>query len=93
MFAAAYAGAKEALGAARIGSWKPILWAMIMAVGIEMCLLSSPYATFFGIHMNTRFVVVTLTAHVIFGLGLGAYFAWHAGKWRLPGGLAASAPA
>ena len=55
-----------------------------MAVGIEVCLLASPYAAFFGIHLTPRFIVVTLVAHIIFGLGLGAYFAWHAAKWRLP---------
>jgi hypothetical protein len=55
-----------------------------MAVGIELCLLVSPYATFFGIHLTIRFVVVTMAAHILFGLGLGAYFAWHASRWRLP---------
>ncbi len=85
MFAAMYAGAKEAIGALRPGelSWKPVLWATVMAVGIEVCLLVSPYASFFGIHLNARFVVVTVLAHVVFGLGLGAYFAWHARRWRL----------
>jgi hypothetical protein len=53
-----------------------------MAVGIELCLLASPYASFFGIPLTTRFVVVTLLAHIVFGLGMGAYFAWHATKWR-----------
>jgi hypothetical protein len=55
-----------------------------MALGIELCLLASPYASFFGIPLTTRFVVVTLLAHIVFGLGMGAYFAWHATKWRLP---------
>ena len=54
-----------------------------MAVGIELCLLASPYASFFGIHLTPRFIVVTMIAHIIFGLGLGIYFAWHAAKWRL----------
>ncbi|MCI0365143.1 MAG: hypothetical protein L0219_14820, partial [Phycisphaerales bacterium] len=84
MFAAMYAWAKEAIGAARIGAWKPVFWATLMAVGIEICLLLSPYAKFFNIHMTTRFVVVTMVAHIIFGLGMGAYFAWHARLWRLP---------
>ena len=30
-----------------------------------------PYTTFFGIHMTTKFVIATLTAHVIFGIVLG----------------------
>lgn len=84
MFAAMYAGGREALGAARMGAWKPVPWATLMAVGIEVCLLISPYAKFFGIHVTTRFVVVTVLAHVIFGLGLGACFAWHARLWRIP---------
>lgn len=84
MFAAMYAGAKEAIGAARAGVWKPVFWATIMAVGIEVCLLVSPYARFFGIHVTTRFVVVTILAHITFGLGLGAWFAWHGRRWRLP---------
>lgn len=83
MFAAMYAGAKEAIGAARAGAWRPVLWATLMAVGIEICLLVSPYSKFFGIDMTMRFVAVTVAAHVIFGLGLGAYVAWHAGRWRL----------
>lgn len=84
MFAAMYAGASEALGAARSGIWKPIPWAVLMAVGIEICLLLSRYGSFFGIHLTARFVVVTLAAHLVFGLGLGAYFALHARRWRQP---------
>ncbi|MCC7292076.1 MAG: hypothetical protein IT449_08460 [Phycisphaerales bacterium] len=83
MFAALYAGAKEAIGAVRVRAWKPILWATLMAVGIELCLLASPYAKFFDIHLTTRFVVVTMLAHIVFGLGLGVSFAWHAARWRL----------
>lgn len=83
MFVALYAGAREAIGAARTRKLHPIMWATLMAVGIELCLLASPYANFFNIHMTTRFVVVTMIAHITFGLGLGAYFAWHAGLWRL----------
>jgi len=83
MFAAMYAGAREAIGTKQDTVWKPIAWATLMAVAIEICLLASPYAQFFGIAMTTRFVVVTLTAHIIFGIGLGAYFAAHAKRWRL----------
>jgi hypothetical protein len=89
MFTAMYVGSKEAFSAttqpaSRGLAWKPITYATLMAVGIELCLLASPYASFFGIQMTPRFVVVTLIAHMIFGLGLGAYFAWHAAMWRLP---------
>jgi hypothetical protein len=84
IFASMYAGAREAIGKAKAGRWSALGWAMLTAVGIEICLLISPYGQCFGIPITTRFVVVTLTAHVVFGLGLGAYFAWHAGRWRLP---------
>ena len=83
MFASMYAGASEAYGQFRSGAAKAIPWAMLMAAGIELCLLASPYVAFFGIAITPRFVVVTMIAHLIFGLGLGAYFAWHAAKWRL----------
>jgi hypothetical protein len=88
MFTAMYAGAREAFnnegGYTTRGTLsKPIACATLMAVGIELCLLASPYASFFGIHLTPRFVVVTMIAHIIFGLGMGAYFAWHAAKWRL----------
>jgi hypothetical protein len=89
MFAAMYAGSKEAVKAAAQSSacgsaWKSIAYATLMAVGIELCLLTSPYASFFGIQLTPRFIAVTMIAHIIFGLGLGACFAWHAAKWRLP---------
>jgi hypothetical protein len=83
MFASMYAGASEAYGETRINTAKAIAWGMFMAAGIELCLLTSPYAAFFGIAITPRFVVVTMIAHLIFGLGLGAYYAWHAAKWRL----------
>lgn len=84
MFAAAYAGTREAYGADAPGAWKAVPWAALMAVGIELCLLASPYAGFFGIHLTPRFIAVTMAAHIIFGLGLGACFAWQASRWRLP---------
>jgi hypothetical protein len=84
MFASAYAGAREAFGDVRGNAWKAVPWAVLMAVGIELCLLASPYAAFFGIQLTPKFVVVTMIAHMIFGLGLGTYFGWHAARWRLP---------
>jgi hypothetical protein len=83
MFASMYAGARDAFGATSGSAWKTVASAALMAVGIELCLLASPYASFFGIHMTPRFVVVTMIAHIIFGLGLGVYFAWHAARWRM----------
>lgn len=84
MFATVYSGAREAIGATAGRSWSAVPWAALMAVGIELCLLASPYAGFFGIRLTPQFVIVTMVAHIIFGLGLGAYFAWHASRWRLP---------
>lgn len=46
-------------------------WAVLMAVGIESAMLLSPYARTFGITVKPLFIAVTLTAHLIFGLGLG----------------------
>lgn len=89
MFAAMYVGSREAFKQTAQPSacglaWRTIAVATLMAIGIELCLLASPYASFFGIHLTPRFIAVTMIAHVVFGLGLGAYFAWHAAKWRLP---------
>lgn len=60
-----------------------VFWATVMAIVIELILLVSPYAPFFGIHITTRFVVVTMAAHIVFGIGLGVYYAWHDARWRL----------
>lgn len=83
MFAALIGEASRRYG----GGW---MWAVLMAVGIEICLLASPYAKFFNITLNARFITVTLIAHLIFGMGLGLYFAWHARRWGLDGARAAA---
>ncbi len=85
MFAALIGEARGRRG----GGW---LWAVLMAVVIEICLLASPYAAFFSIHLTARFVIVTLIAHIIFGVGLGLYFAWHARRWPLPGNIRPADP-
>jgi hypothetical protein len=46
-------------------------WGVVMAVGIEIALLCSPYTKVFDIPMSAKFVVVTLTAHIIFGVMMG----------------------
>lgn len=46
-------------------------WALVMAVGIELAMLLTPYPRAFGIPVTSLFIAVTLTAHVIFGIGLG----------------------
>lgn len=54
-------------------SW---LWAILLAAGLELALLFTPYTTFFGITPAALFVVVTLTAHIIFGVAMGLYTRW-----------------
>jgi len=49
-------------------SW---LWAVVFAVGIEILMLLTPYASAFQITVSALFVAVTLTAHTIFGCCLG----------------------
>lgn len=60
------------IGDAARRSW---LWALGLAVVLELGMLLTPYTGFFGIHMTARFVAVTLAAHLIFGAALGLY-AW-----------------
>ena len=47
---------------------------MLLATGLEMGMLLTPYPRMFGIPVTPRFVAVTMAAHAIFGvcLGLGA---------------------
>jgi hypothetical protein len=56
------------VGDASRRSW---LWAVLFATGLELAMLVTPYTTFFGIHMTTRFVIVTFAAHALFGVALG----------------------
>ena len=58
------------LGDAGRRSWG---WAAVMAAGLELALLFTPYTSFFGIAPTWRFVVVTLLAHLVFGVVLGLY--------------------
>jgi hypothetical protein len=46
-------------------------WAVLFAVGLETGMLLTPYPAFFGIALNARFVWVTLTAHLVFGIVMG----------------------
>jgi hypothetical protein len=54
-------------------SW---LWAILMAVGLEILMLLTPYTAFFAIRMSAVFVIVTLAAHLIFGVSLGLFACW-----------------
>lgn len=46
-------------------------WAVVFAVGLELGMLSTRYPAYFHIPMTTEFVVVTLVAHLVFGIVLG----------------------
>jgi hypothetical protein len=46
-------------------------WAVVMALALELGMLITPYPQVFGIQVTIRFVIVTIAAHAIFGVGLG----------------------
>jgi hypothetical protein len=46
-------------------------WAILMALVLELGMLLTPYPQVFNIPVTMRFVVVTVAAHAIFGVGLG----------------------
>jgi hypothetical protein len=46
-------------------------WAVVFAVGLELGMLFTPYPKFFGIALAPRFVVVTVAAHLVFGVVMG----------------------
>ncbi len=72
------------IGDARRRSW---LWAVLLASGLELAMLLTPYPQFFAIPLTALFVAVTFTAHVIFGVALGLVAKWWAVQWPelLPG--------
>lgn len=47
------------------------VWAIIMALALEIGMLLTPYPQVFGIPITPPFVAVTVAAHAIFGVGLG----------------------
>jgi hypothetical protein len=69
------------IGDAQRRSW---LWAIALAVGLELSMLFTPYTSFFGINMTTRFIVATLLAHLIFGIALGLYTQRKSLHWPIP---------
>lgn len=46
-------------------------WAILLALALELGMLLTPYPQVFNIPVTTRFVMVTVAAHAIFGIGLG----------------------
>jgi uncharacterized MnhB-related membrane protein len=69
------------IGDARRRSW---IWAIVLAVGLELAMLFTPYTGFFGIGLTLRFVIVTLIAHLIFGVALGWYTKLKSLRWPAP---------
>jgi hypothetical protein len=66
------------IGDARRRSWA---WAVLLATGIELAMLLTPYPQVFAIPLTARFVAVTLTAHLIFGVTLGLVTMSWASRW------------
>ena len=64
------------IGDAKIRHWA---WAVVMAVGLELGMLLTPYPQVFHIEVTPHFVVVTIAAHAIFGVCLGLGVKWLAG--------------
>ena len=57
-------------------------WAVAMAVALELGMLLTPYPHVFGIAITPRFVIVTMAAHAIFGVGLGLAVRWMAHRFE-----------
>lgn len=68
---------------AMIGDGRRPGWgrAVAMAVGLELGMLMSPYPQFFGIPRTFSFVLVTLSAHCIFGMAMAMVVRWLSLKW------------
>ncbi len=49
--------------------WGAVAWAM----AVEVTLLLTPYTVFLGLPMNGRFIFLTASAHLLFGVALGLW--------------------
>ena len=49
--------------------WGAVAWALF----IEAMLLLTPYTRFFGLQLDARYLFLTISAHLVFGLVLGAW--------------------
>ena len=58
-----------------------LFWgAILFALAVEMILLATPYPLFFGLALDQRFIALTLSAHLIFGVVMGL---WLRSRYRL----------
>src|SRR6185369_10169079 len=57
-------------------------WAVLMAAGLELGMLFTPYPQVFSIAVTARFVLVTMAAHAIFGVELGLAARRLARRWQ-----------
>ena len=57
-----------------------VAWALV----VEGALLASDYTSFFGLPYNGAFVALTASAHLVFGVALGAWLARRAPPRNLP---------
>jgi hypothetical protein len=53
----------------RLLFWGAVGW----AVCVEALLLMTPYAAFFGLPLDGRFIFLTASAHLVFGVALGLW--------------------
>ena len=60
----------------RILFWGAVAWALF----VEGALLMTPYAKFFGLKLDARFIFLTVSAHLIFGIVLGVLLRFHFSK-------------
>jgi hypothetical protein len=56
-------------GSGGLRFWGAVCWALV----VEAALLSTPYAAFFGLPFDGRFVFLTASAHLVFGVVLGLW--------------------
>lgn len=52
------------------------VWALLFALALELGMLFTPYSSVFNIAVNTRFVLITVAAHAVFGICLGSSVRW-----------------
>jgi len=58
--------------------WGAVLWALF----VEAMLLLSPYASFFDLKMTSRFLFLTASAHLVFGITLGIWSHCRLNRYR-----------